>query len=182
MLKAQHHSLNQRFSTTCFASKVIIFQETLEYANVINICYTQQSSTLRAKVPSELTWAIVQTITETLNLVDHHPCWINVEDIDYYLRFPNVGLLAWQILGITRSQIETEQILSVASVLTGLWQCHLGVENLDKLIIIYKNWPSNAQLHCKLVDGDKLVKLFVTENKLLEGNEDLLENQAIWKR
>jgi len=30
----------------CFASKVIMFQETLKYVNVINICYTQQSSTL----------------------------------------------------------------------------------------------------------------------------------------
>jgi len=35
-------------------------------------------------------------------------------------RFPNVGLLARQILGITHSQIETKQILLVAGVLTGL--------------------------------------------------------------
>jgi hypothetical protein len=30
----------------CFASKVFMFQETLEYVNVINISYTQQISTL----------------------------------------------------------------------------------------------------------------------------------------
>jgi hypothetical protein len=52
---------------TCFASKVILFQETLEYANVINICYTWQSSSLQVRVPSGLTWAIVQAIIETLN-------------------------------------------------------------------------------------------------------------------
>jgi hypothetical protein len=40
------------------ASKATLFQETLEYANAINICYTQQSSTLRARVPNGLTWAI----------------------------------------------------------------------------------------------------------------------------
>jgi hypothetical protein len=27
------------FMKTCFASKVIIFQKTLKYANVINLCY-----------------------------------------------------------------------------------------------------------------------------------------------
>jgi hypothetical protein len=48
--------------------------------------------------------------------------------------------------------------------------------------MIYKNWPSNAQLDCKLADGDKLAELFVAEVMLLEENEDLLENQAIWKR
>jgi len=37
---------HKKFKTsmkTHFASKVIIFQETLEYVNVINIYYTQQS-------------------------------------------------------------------------------------------------------------------------------------------
>jgi hypothetical protein len=48
--------------------------------------------------------------------------------------------------------------------------------------MIYKNWPSNAWLDCKLVDGDKLAKFFVAKDTLLEENEDLLENQAIWKR
>jgi hypothetical protein len=42
--------------------------------------------------------------------------------------------------------------------------------------MIYKNWPSNAQLDCKLVDGDKLAKFFLVENTLLEKNEDLFEN------
>jgi hypothetical protein len=48
--------------------------------------------------------------------------------------------------------------------------------------MIYKNWPSNARLDCKLVDGDKLAKFFVDEDMLLEENEDLLENHVIWKR
>ncbi len=54
---------------THFVSKVILFQETLEYANVINLCYTWQSSFLQIKVPSGLTWAIVRAIIETLNPV-----------------------------------------------------------------------------------------------------------------
>jgi hypothetical protein len=42
--------------------------------------------------------------------------------------------------------------------------------------MIYKNWPSNAQLDYKLVDGNKLAKFFVVEDTLLKENEDLLEN------
>jgi hypothetical protein len=29
--------------------------------------------------------------------------------------------------------------------------------------MIYKNWPSNARLDCKLVDGDKLIDFFVVK-------------------
>jgi hypothetical protein len=61
-------------------------------------------------------------------------------------------------VGISVSQIETERIFLVVGVLISLQQCRFGVENLDKLIMIYKNWPSNAQLDHKLVDGDKLAK------------------------
>jgi len=42
--------------------------------------------------------------------------------------------------------------------------------------MIYKNWPSDARLDCKLIDGDKLAKFFVVEDTLLKENEDLLEN------
>jgi hypothetical protein len=42
-----------------FASKVILFKEILEYANVINICYILQSSYLQIRIPNRLTWAIV---------------------------------------------------------------------------------------------------------------------------
>ncbi len=61
---------------TRFASKVVLFQKTLEYANVINIYYTQQSLVLQAKVLSGLTWDITRIVTETLNLVVHQ-CLLN---------------------------------------------------------------------------------------------------------
>jgi hypothetical protein len=32
--------------------------------------------------------------------------------------------------------------------------------------MIYKNWPLDARLDCKLVDGNKLVKFFVAEDTL----------------
>lgn len=73
------------------------------------------------------------------------------------------------------SQIETKWIFSIVNVFTSWQRCHLGVENLDKLIIIYKNLPSDERCDYKLVDGDKLIDFFVVEDTLLEENEDLLE-------
>jgi hypothetical protein len=66
----QHKKLKTRVKTH-FASKIILFQKTLEYTNVINIYYTQQSLALQVRVLGGLTWAIIQIVTETLNLVVH---------------------------------------------------------------------------------------------------------------
>ena len=54
---------------TRFASKVTLFQETLEYASAINICYQRQSLQLQARVPSGLTWAIARAVCDILNPV-----------------------------------------------------------------------------------------------------------------
>jgi hypothetical protein len=71
----QHKKIKTLVKTR-FASKVTLFQETLEYVNAINICYTQQSSTLQVRVPNGLTWAIARTIIETLNPIVHQ-CLLN---------------------------------------------------------------------------------------------------------
>ena len=54
---------------TRFASKVVLLQETQEYADAITICYRRQSLKLQARVPSGMTWATSRTVTQTLNLV-----------------------------------------------------------------------------------------------------------------
>ncbi len=66
-------------------------------------------------------------------------------------------------------------------MLTSLQRCHFGVENFDSPIMIYKNWPSNSWLDCKLVDGDKITEFFVVEDTLMEENEDMLENASYLK-
>ena len=43
---------------TSFASKVLLFQETLEYALAINICYQRQTILLQARVSSGLILAV----------------------------------------------------------------------------------------------------------------------------
>jgi hypothetical protein len=47
--------------------------------------------------------------------------------------------------------------------------------------MICRNWPLNAQFDCKLVGGDKLTKFFVINDRLLKGNEDLLEKASYWE-
>ena len=54
---------------TRFAPKVVLFQETQEYADAISIFYMRQSLKLQARVPSGMTWATTRTVTQTLNPV-----------------------------------------------------------------------------------------------------------------
>ncbi len=96
------------------------------------------------------------------------------------LKFPNGGFLAQQIFDILGPQIKIKQIFLVVGMFISSQQCHIGVENLDMFIMIYNNWPIHALMDCKLVDGDKLAKVFVVEI-LLEENEDLLEKASYFE-
>ncbi len=57
-----------------------------------------------------------------------------------------------------------------------------GVDNLDKLVMIYNNWPSDVWFDYNLIDGNKLAKFFVVEKKLLEENEDLFEKGRYFEK
>jgi hypothetical protein len=53
--------LPHKFKTlvkSCFASRNIPFQKTLEFKHVINICYERQSLGLQGHVPSPQVWTI----------------------------------------------------------------------------------------------------------------------------
>ncbi len=62
--------------------------------------------------------------------------------------FPNMSFVAWQILGIPKSQIEIEILFNIVGMLTSLWHCKLGVKNLNKLVMIMKNWSTDARVNC----------------------------------
>ncbi len=62
---------------TRFVSRIILFQETLEFKHTIVLCYgRQQSLALQGHVPSPQVWAIVQTIVNTLGFVGQQ-CVLN---------------------------------------------------------------------------------------------------------
>ncbi len=56
--------------------------------------------------------------------------------------------LARQILGILATQIETERIFSIVGVFIALGRCRFQTDNLEKLIFVHKNWPSNPHIGC----------------------------------
>jgi hypothetical protein len=63
--------------------------------------------------------------------------------------FAIVGFLAWQILGIVESQIETKRIFSLVGILTNLKRYKLQSKNLKNLIFVNKNWPSDPRIGSK---------------------------------
>jgi hypothetical protein len=69
-------------------------------------------------------------------------CMFHVENANG----PN--LLMWWFINefkcILGPQIKIKQIFLVVGMFTSLQQCHLGVENLDKFIMIFNNWPIHA--------------------------------------
>ncbi len=66
--------------------------------------------------------------------------------ITHEAQFPHE---AQQILGIIGSKIETEQIFNLAGVITNLQQSGIGIDNLDRLIMIAKNWHDDACVGCE---------------------------------
>jgi hypothetical protein len=42
-------------------------------------------------------------------------------------------------MGIVSSQIENLRIFNMLGIIKGLRHCHLGIENLEKLVLIMKN-------------------------------------------
>jgi hypothetical protein len=53
---------------TKFASKVIMFQKTLEYRDAINLCYGKQEiQELQRCVPDTHAWALCKVVVETMH-------------------------------------------------------------------------------------------------------------------
>lgn len=52
-----------------FASKVIFFQEALDYQHAFNLCYAHQSNDILSEFPSLDTWAVAKAVTDALTPV-----------------------------------------------------------------------------------------------------------------
>jgi hypothetical protein len=95
-------------------------------------------------------------------------------------QFPNVAaILAKQMLGIPGFQVETKRMFSLASVLKTLRCCHLQVENLDKIIIVVKNWSNDPCLN-HMTDSN--FKDYVkSEVALVEENYEFIEESEYFE-
>jgi hypothetical protein len=94
-------------------------------------------------------------------------------------QFSNVAILAKQMLGIPGFQGEIERVFSLASVLKTLRCCRLQVENLDRTIIVMKNWSDDPCLNCTTNSNFKdYVK---SEVALVEENSEFIEESEYFK-
>ncbi len=116
---------------------------------------------------------------ELLNFKKFH---VDVKDIKSPLlwwekqhsRFSIERLLTRQIFGIVSSQIEIEDIFSLAEILTNLGKCRLQPENLEKLIFVSRNWLNNPRLGCK--EASSFVEFIKRETNFERNWKDLKEN------
>jgi hypothetical protein len=75
---------------------------------------------------------------------------------------------------LTSSQLKIERIFSLASILTGFWDCKLGLTKLDNVVAIYKNDASDSRSNCS-----PFLEKDITDfplRKLLEEGEDAIED------
>jgi hypothetical protein len=85
------------------------------------------------------------------------------------------GVIAtYTIYFLVSHQIECERIFNIANILNNLIKCWLGVENLEKLVIIYKNWLNDTRLDCINIMQGFFKFFFEIEDALLNYNEQLL--------
>jgi hypothetical protein len=88
-------------------------------------------------------------------------------------QFFKVGFLATQVFKIFGFHIETKRVLNLVGVLTTLRCCYLQVQNLDRIIIIINNRPTN--LHLDFTPNADLKDYLKTEVGLVEDSYELIE-------
>jgi hypothetical protein len=82
-----------------------------------------------------------------------------------------MGFLARQYLGIPGSQIETERIFSVAGILSNLHRSKIGIDNLDILVMIYKNWPHDCRMGTSMYEH--LADFYAKESEALDDDAEV---------
>ncbi len=85
------------------------------------------------------------------------------------------------------SQIKIEWIFSVVGIITNLKQSKLGIENLNWLIFIIKNWPNGAYVECdgpsKLNIMVKFLKMdfvMIEKYRKMIKEQNLVEEDKFW--
>jgi hypothetical protein len=66
-------------------------------------------------------------------------------------------------LDILIGQIEIERIFFIVGILIALCKCYFQTKNLDKLIFVNKNWPSNPHVGCPLASTCEVVSNIIEE-------------------
>jgi hypothetical protein len=91
-----------------------------------------------------------------------------------------VAFLACQVLGIVESQIETKQIFNIAGIMTTLRRFKLGRKNLERLVMITKNWPNDTHERCVGNIDYSMTNFLIREKDLINENEVMIKEEGLF--
>jgi hypothetical protein len=64
----------------------------------------------------------------------------------------------------------------MVNIITSLKHYQLGIENLDKLVLIMKNWPNNPKFGCTNVEPKSIEEYIDIENGMVLENEEFISD------
>jgi hypothetical protein len=80
-----------------------------------------------------------------------------------------------QIFGIVDSQIETNCVFSIINVLIALKCYWLGLQNIEHLVMLIKNWSNNPHHGCMNFKHQTIEEFVGLEGNLYETLDDEFE-------
>jgi hypothetical protein len=80
-----------------------------------------------------------------------------------------------QIFGIVDSQIETNCVFSIINVLIALKCYWLGLQNIEHLVMLIKNWSNNPHYGCMNFKYQTIEEFVGLEGNLYETLDDEFE-------
>ncbi len=85
-------------------------------------------------------------------------------------------------MGIIGSQIKNEIFFSMASIIIGLRRYWFGIENLDKLILIMKNWLDDFRFGCTTSLPKSIKEYLEIEDGMVLKNEKFNVNFNLFEK
>ncbi len=77
--------------------------------------------------------------------------------------------------------IEFNKILTIISVIINLQQFHVGINNLDHLILVIKNWCNDAHFVCEGAKKKFLDHFLTHDDTLIKEHMKFIEEQCLFK-
>jgi hypothetical protein len=77
--------------------------------------------------------------------------------------------------------IEFDKIFIIISVIINFQQFHVGIDNLNHLILVIKNWCNDAHFVCEGVKENSLDHFVTRDNTLIKEHMKFIEEQGLYK-
>jgi hypothetical protein len=89
--------------------------------------------------------------------------------------FPNVVFLFIKFVALLVLKYKIERKFSLFGIITNLKGCHLESNNLDKIIFVSKNWPSDHRVDYSSISLIELIEVDIALEEILEQYEGEFE-------